>query len=149
MTTRDLSYLPKKKGAARKLVKPEMHFAALGHKVTHARKRLEYFEVPDRPDKVVVLRVLNFTSVCPVTGQPDYARLTIEYHPDTRCLESKSLKLYLMTYRNQGIFAEKLSEQIARDVQRALKPYWVRVTVNQEARGDIAIEASSSLRRGE
>ncbi len=91
----------------------------------------------------VLLRALEFTSICPRTGQPDFGRVTIEYGPDTRCLESKALKFYLWSFRNEGAFCEDLAALIADDVQYAIDPEWVRVTVEQNVRGGIEIMAEA------
>ena len=85
------------------------------------------------------------TALCAVTGQPDWYTVTITYRPDGRCIESKSLKLYLGSFRNRGVFGESFADQIARDVMEAAAPRWVRVTVVQKPRGGITITASAKL----
>jgi 7-cyano-7-deazaguanine reductase len=85
------------------------------------------------------------TALCAVTGQPDWYTVTITYRPDQRCIESKSLKLYLGTFRSQGIFGESFADRIAHDVMDAASPRWVRVTIVQKPRGGIAITASAKL----
>jgi 7-cyano-7-deazaguanine reductase len=87
------------------------------------------------------------SALCAVTGQPDWYTVSITYRPDTRCIESKSLKLYFGTFRNQGIFGESFADRIAHDVMAAAAPRWVRVTVVQKPRGGIAITASAKLTR--
>jgi 7-cyano-7-deazaguanine reductase len=81
--------------------------------------------------------------VCPITGQPDLYRLTIGYQPDTLCLESKSVKLYLATFRNEGAFCEALAVQIRDDVAAVLElpPARVHIALEQKARGGITITA--------
>ena len=86
------------------------------------------------------------TSLCPVTGQPDISSVEIEYEPDGLCVESKSLKLYLWSFRNRPVFAEALGAEIAAEVQRATRAPLVRVRVRQRPRGGIVIEATSELR---
>jgi 7-cyano-7-deazaguanine reductase len=87
----------------------------------------------------------ELTSVCPVTGQPDFSTLTIEYEPGPRCVESKSLKLYLWSFRDRAVFAEALAVEIATEVQRAADPAWVKVVVAQHVRGGITTEATAEL----
>ena len=93
----------------------------------------------------VEMRSDELTAVCPVTGQPDLYLATIAYRPRELCLESKSLKLYLSTFRNEGAFCEALAVQIRDDVAKALElaPEKVQVTLEQKARGGITITASS------
>ena len=103
---------------------------------------METFAAP--PDVTrVLLRSEEFTSLCPVTGQPDFSTVTIEYVPRALCLESKSLKLYLWTYREEGVFCEALAARIRDDLARALDPQLLSVTVTQRPRGGISIEATA------
>ena len=85
------------------------------------------FELFDNPspgrDYTITIRCPEFTSVCPKTGQPDFGEITIKYRPDKLCLELKSLKFYMQSYRNQGIFYEKLTNDILDDLSAACKPY--------------------------
>ena len=83
----------------------------------------------------------ELTSICPITGQPDFGDLTIEYEPNKLCLESKSLKLYLWTFREEGHFCEALASEIAQKIFDTLKPKWVRVTNEQSKRGGIETTA--------
>jgi 7-cyano-7-deazaguanine reductase len=87
----------------------------------------------------------ELTAVCPVTGQPDLYLMVIEYWPRALCIESKSLKLYLNGYRNEGHFCEALAVKIRDDVPEVLElpPDKVRVTLEQKARGGITITATS------
>ncbi|MBV8080983.1 MAG: preQ(1) synthase [Actinobacteria bacterium] len=87
----------------------------------------------------------ELTAVCPVTGQPDFYVATIEYEPDALCLESKSLKLYLARFRDEGHFCEALAVRVRDDVAAALAlpPDRVAVTLVQKARGGITITAST------
>jgi len=103
-------------------------------------RKLETFpnHHPER-DYVVTLKTEEFTSVCPATGQPDYARLTIQYIPDKKIVESKSLKLYLWSYRNEGAFHEHVTNVILDDLVSALKPRWCKVTADFSVRGGISI----------
>ena len=88
---------------------------------------------------VVSLLCSEFTSLCPVTGQPDYGRLVIDYVPGRLCVESKSLKLYLMGFRNHGSFHEACVNQVADDLSAQLSPRYLRVYGDFNARGGIAI----------
>jgi 7-cyano-7-deazaguanine reductase len=93
--------------------------------------------------QVVRLEALEFTSICPKTGQPDFGRVIIEYEPGKRCIESRALKYYLWSYRNEGAFCESLAAQIAADVVYAIKPKSVRVDVMQNVRGGITLMATA------
>ncbi len=80
----------------------------------------------------------EFTSVCPKTGLPDFGTISIRYMPDKRCLELKSLKEYLFTYRNLGIFQENVVNQVLEDVVKAAKPRWAVVRGDWRPRGGIS-----------
>lgn len=82
----------------------------------------------------------EFTSVCPITGQPDFAKIRITYIPDEKCVESKSLKLYLASFRNVGMFHEEITNRILDDVVATCRPRWARVRGLMNPRGGIAIE---------
>ncbi len=90
------------------------------------------------PGYEIVIDVPEFTSVCPKTGLPDFGVLTLRYEPDRKCLELKSFKEYLFTYRNLGIFQENIVNQVLRDVVKAAKPVWAEVTGDFRARGGIS-----------
>lgn len=81
----------------------------------------------------------EFTALCPITGQPDFGRITIEYVPDALCLESKALKLYLFAYRNHGTFHEAATNRIMDDIVAAIRPRRARVTGDFNPRGGISI----------
>jgi 7-cyano-7-deazaguanine reductase len=101
---------------------------------------LESF-VHESPDSrwVVGLECAEFTSLCPITGQPDFGRILIHYLPGKLCVESKSLKLYLMAYRNHGSFHEACVNRIADDLVTAISPRYLRVIGDFRPRGGIAI----------
>jgi 7-cyano-7-deazaguanine reductase len=104
------------------------------------RDVLETFYNPEPGSPwAVSLLCSEFTSLCPVTGQPDYGRLRIEYVPDQLCVESKSLKLYLVGYRNHGTFHEACVNQVADDLSAKLSPRYLRVYGDFHPRGGIAI----------
>lgn len=85
----------------------------------------------------------EFTSLCPLTGQPDFGAITIEYIPDRVCLESKSLKLYLFSYRNHGTFHEAVVNRIMDDIAAVCRPRHLRVTGRFNPRGGIAITVTT------
>ena len=87
----------------------------------------------------VTLSTDEFTCVCPATGQPDFATITVEYVPGPRILESKSFKLYLWSYRNEGVFHEHVTNTILEDLLAALQPRWCRVRGAFSVRGGIRI----------
>jgi 7-cyano-7-deazaguanine reductase len=87
----------------------------------------------------------ELTSLCPMTGQPDFNTVVIDYVPNLTCIETKSLKLYLWSFRDKGAFCEQLAADIAAEVQRAVEPFRVRVTVTQHVRGGIETEATAEL----
>ncbi len=82
----------------------------------------------------------EFTSICPITGQPDFAHLVIDYVADKSIIESKSLKLYLFSYRNHGAFHEDCTVQIAKDIISCIKPKWLRIGGYWYPRGGIPID---------
>jgi 7-cyano-7-deazaguanine reductase len=103
------------------------------------RKLLEVFEnkYPDR-DYTVIHTAPEFTSLCPKTGQPDFAIITLEYVPDLLCVELKSLKIYLNSYRNDGIYFESVTNQILDDLVDAIQPRYMHITADFNVRGGIS-----------
>lgn len=97
--------------------------------------------IPVPPDVSVELAVHEGTSVCPATGQPDFWTASISYNADGLGLETKSLKLYLQSYRNEGIFCEHLADRIADDIQQVLDAHGLTVSVRFGIRGGITITA--------
>ena len=89
------------------------------------------------PTYEIVIDVPEFTSVCPKTGLPDFGMLTIRYMPAKQCLELKSLKEYLLAYRNLGIFQENIVNRVLEDVVRAARPRWAVVKGEFRPRGGI------------
>ena len=116
----------------------------LGQPVRGPVTELECFPAPERVTRVR-FTTDEVTSVCPITGQPDFNSVEIDYEPAERCIESKSLKLYLWHFRDQPVFAEALAAEIAAEVQRAASPNRVRVVVTQHVRGGIVTEATAAL----
>ncbi len=118
----------------------------LGQQVREPSRRLECFEAPDAITWVT-FSTDEVTTMCPITGQPDFSHVEIGYRPVGRCLESKSLKLYLWSFHDEGIFCEGLASRIAADVADATGSPQVEVVVRQNARGGIVTTARAELVR--
>lgn len=101
--------------------------------------RLETFPNPARRRYQIRFETSDFTSLCPVTGQMDFAQITIEYVPAALCVESKSLKFYLASYRNERAFNESVTNRILDDFVAACAPREAVVTAEFSARGGIAL----------
>jgi 7-cyano-7-deazaguanine reductase len=121
-------------------------FRELGHKsilteeqIARPRSILEAFDNP-RPERDYKIRFVfpEFTSVCPVTGQPDFATIKLTYIPDQKCVEMKSLKLYFFSYRNKGMFYEAVTNTIADDLIAVLQPRRMKVVGDFAVRGGTA-----------
>jgi 7-cyano-7-deazaguanine reductase len=106
--------------------------------VTQPSKALQTFASP-RPGRAFEIRfeTEEFTCLCPMTGQPDFAHITIRYIPDQLCVESKSLKLYLWSFRNEGAFHEAVTNQILDDLVKATQPQWMQIEGDFLIRGGI------------
>lgn len=105
---------------------------------TQPTKQLETFPNPRvGRDYVIQFDCPEFTCLCPITGQPDFATITIEYVPATLCVELKSLKLYLWSYRNEGAFHEAVTNQICDDIVAAIAPTKLTVSGKFWMRGGI------------
>lgn len=105
---------------------------------TKPSKDLQTFPNPEPGrDYHIHIEVPEFTCLCPLTGQPDFARITLDIIPDTRCVELKSLKLYMWSFRDEGAFHEKMTNRILDDVVAAIEPRFVRVTAQWYVRGGI------------
>lgn len=105
---------------------------------TQPSKELQVFPNP-APERDYVIRfdVPEFTCLCPLTGQPDFAHFTIEIVADKLCVETKSLKLYFWSYRNEGAFHEKVTNTIVSDLVDAIHPRYIRVHADWYVRGGI------------
>jgi 7-cyano-7-deazaguanine reductase len=101
-------------------------------------KRLETFPnpAPER-DYRIRMEIPEFTCVCPMTGQPDFATLLLEYIPDRLCVELKSLKLYVWSFRDEGAFHEAVTNRILDDLARATKPRYMKLEARFNVRGGI------------
>ena len=101
-------------------------------------KRLETFDNPTpQRDYRIHMEIPEFTCLCPMTGQPDFATIRIRYVPDQKCVELKSLKLYLWSYRDEGAFHEAVTNRIAGDLIRTLDPRFIEVEGDFYVRGGI------------
>ncbi|MBI4412201.1 MAG: NADPH-dependent 7-cyano-7-deazaguanine reductase QueF [Deltaproteobacteria bacterium] len=105
---------------------------------SEAQKHLDTFSNPKRNRKYLIeFTCPEFTCVCPKTGQPDFATLYIKYVPNKKCIELKSLKLYLWSYRNEGAFHEKVTNKILDDIVAAIRPRYAVVIGDFFVRGGI------------
>ena len=105
---------------------------------TRPSRRLQTFPNPQPArDYRIHIEIPEFTCLCPKTGQPDFATLLLDYIPDRRCVELKSLKLYIWSYRDRGAFHEAVTNQILDDVVRAIAPRYARLEARFNVRGGI------------
>lgn len=113
-----------------------------------SKRSLESFPNPHpERDYTIRMRIPEFTCLCPKTGQPDYATLFLKYVPDEACVELKSLKLYVWSYRNEGAFHEAVTNRIVDDLVRLLKPRFLRLTAEFNVRGGIYTTVVAEHRR--
>lgn len=125
------------------MVIPVDHLENLGsQKTTYVTERpnsgiLETFKSPFKMDQGATVDITfpEFSSLCPKTGQPDFASIVIEYCPRELCVESKSLKLYFFAWRQEGCFMEEITERIKNDLVEVLNPWWLRVQGQFNPRG--------------
>jgi 7-cyano-7-deazaguanine reductase len=105
---------------------------------TQPRRELELFPNP-QPERDYTIRISipEFTCLCPKTGQPDFATLSLEYIPDRQCVELKSLKMYVWSFRNEGAFHEAVTNEILDDLVNATAPRFMRLTAIFNVRGGI------------
>jgi 7-cyano-7-deazaguanine reductase len=105
---------------------------------TKPSRELEIFDNP-RPERdyTIRIRMPEFTCLCPKTGQPDFATLHLEYVPETSCIELKSLKLYIWSFRDEGAFHEAVTNEILSDLVKACEPRFMRLTAEFNVRGGI------------
>ena len=105
---------------------------------TKPSKTLETFPNPEPGrDYTIRMRIPEFTCICPKTGQPDFATLHLDYVADKTCVELKSLKLYMWSYRNEGAFHEAVTNRILNDLVKATKPRYLRLSADWYVRGGI------------
>lgn len=105
---------------------------------TRPSKELETFDNP-RPERDYVIRIHTpeFTCLCPKTGQPDFATINLEYIADKKCVELKSFKLYIWSFRDEGAFHEDVTNQILSDLVAATEPRFMRITAEFNVRGGV------------
>ena len=105
---------------------------------TQPSRDLETFDNPQpERDYTIRIRVPEFTCLCPKTGQPDFAELTLEYVPDRLCVELKALKMYVWSYRDEGAFHEAVTNRILDDLVAAIQPRFARLTAEFNVRGGV------------
>jgi 7-cyano-7-deazaguanine reductase len=111
-------------------------------------RRLRTFANPaPRRDYRICMEIPEFTCLCPMTGQPDFAVLSLEYVPDRLCVELKSLKLYVWSFRDQGAFHEAVTNRILDDLVRATKPRYMRLIAKFNVRGGIGTSVVAEHRK--
>lgn len=125
----------------------EPSFRYLGQRTTAPTKELDTFPTPPHITQVC-FTTDELTSFCPVTAQPDFNTLTLTYVPNALCVESKSLKLYLWSFREAQIFGEGLASQIAEDIVAAIAPRHCKVTITQGVRGGLQLTAVAEIHEG-
>ena len=102
---------------------------------------LDSFENPNfESDYLIKIKIPEFTCLCPVTGQPDFATIYVSYVPDKTCVELKSLKIYIAKYRNEGAFHEAVTNKIYNDLKTILDPRYIKVRAKFNVRGGIYTE---------
>ncbi len=111
-------------------------------------RSLATFPNPKRErDYLIHMEIPEFTCLCPMTGQPDFARLELNYIPDRLCVELKSLKLYCWSFRNEGAFHEAVTNRILDDLVAALRPRFIRLTARFYVRGGIFTTVTAEQRK--
>jgi 7-cyano-7-deazaguanine reductase len=133
---------------AKKTMTNDLSGLTLLGKTARPVKKLETFpnHHPGR-NYTVTLQTEEFTCVCPMTGQPDYAKIKVQYIPDKKIIESKSVKLYLWSFRNEGVFHEHVTNVILDDLVAALSPRWCKVSAEFSVRGGIGITVDAEYKK--
>ncbi|MFA7317092.1 MAG: preQ(1) synthase [Sulfuricella sp.] len=117
---------------------------------TQPSKELETFDNPyPERDYHIHMEIPEFTCLCPKTGQPDFATLILDYIPDQKCVELKSLKMYMWSYRNEGAFHEAVTNHILNDLAAATEPRFMRLTAKFYVRGGIFTNVVAEQRKPE
>ena len=101
------------------------------------KSKLEVFEFPSSTPLLIEHLNEEFTSVCPVTGHPDFGTILLRYEPKDTCVELKSLKLYYQSFRNEGIYYEAVTNLIRDDLVASMEPNWLQIVTNWNGRGGI------------
>lgn len=113
-----------------------------------SEKTLETFPNPCRDrDYHIHMEIPEFTCLCPKTGQPDFATLILDYIPEKKCIELKSLKLYIWSYRNEGVFHEAVTNKILDDLVAVLTPRYIRLIARFYVRGGIFTNVTVDYRK--
>lgn len=107
---------------------------------------LETFPNPASLDYTIRIEIPEFTCLCPKTGQPDFATLVLEYVPEALCVELKSLKLYIWSFRQRGAFHEAVTNEIASELEKTLSPRFLRLTARFNVRGGITTSVITERR---
>ena len=116
--------------------------------ITRPSKDLETFPNPNpERDYTIRIRIPEFTCLCPKTGQPDFATLHVAYVPDRRCIELKSLKLYIWSFRDEGAFHEAVTNRVLTDLVAACAPRFMRVNAEFNVRGGIYTQVVAEYRQ--
>jgi 7-cyano-7-deazaguanine reductase len=116
---------------------------------TAPNRDLETFPNPaPDTDYTIRIRIPEFTCLCPKTGQPDFAEILLEYVPDQRCIELKSLKLYMWSFRNEGAFHEAVTNRMLADLRDRLEPRFIRISADFNVRGGIYTTVVAEHRQG-
>ena len=116
--------------------------------VSKPEKTLETFPNPvTNRDCHIHMEIPEFTCLCPKTGQPDFATLILDYIPDKKCIELKSLKLYIWSYRDEGVFHEAVTNKILDDLAAVLKPRYIRLVARFYVRGGIFTNVTVDYRK--
>lgn len=102
-----------------------------------AEEILEFFDAPSETPFVIEHRHEEFTSLCPMTGHPDFGCMSVRYSPAAVCIELKSLKNYLHAFRNEGAFFEAITNRVRDDLARTMSPRWLQVVAEFRGRGGI------------
>jgi 7-cyano-7-deazaguanine reductase len=132
---------------AKSTIKNDLDGLTLLGQEAKTSRQLETFPNHHKRNYTVTLSTEEFTCVCPMTGQPDFAKIKIEYIPDKKIVESKSLKLYLWSFRNEGVFHEHVTNIILDDLVAALKPRWCKVSAEFAVRGGIGITVDAEHKK--
>ena len=109
-----------------------------------ASEILEFFDNPGAEPYVIEHSHEEFTSVCPMTGHPDFGTIVVRYSPAAVCVELKSLKLYLHAFRNEGMFFEAVTNRIRDDLSEYMSPHWLQVIAHFKGRGGIRSQVRTS-----
>jgi len=127
-------------------------FKQLGHKTHYEHQYnpslLEAFKNVHSNDYFITFNCPEFTAICPITSQPDFATIVIRYIPDALCVESKSLKLYLHSFRNHGEFHENCVNRIMKDLAALLRPRYIEVLGRFTPRGGLSIDPYANYGKG-